>query len=124
VKLRFSIIQHSRDAKLLESLVAYLGCGHYYLPSGYNHGEFIVTKFADLTEKIIPFFDKYPLVGAKRQNYLDFCKVAELMKSKVHLTAEGLEEIKQIKSPRGGGGRRRGLLRGGMNRGRSSDQPL
>jgi hypothetical protein len=110
VKLRFSIVQHSRDEQLMKSLVTLFGCGLYYSPSGYNHGEFIVTKFADLTEKIIPFFDKYPLVGAKRQNYLDFCKVAELMKSKAHLTIEGLEQIKQIKN--------------GMNRGRSSDQPL
>ena len=58
---------------------------------------FVVTKFSDITEKIIPFFDKYPLVGAKRQDYLSFVKVAELMQAKAHLTKEGLEQIKQIK---------------------------
>ncbi len=48
--------------------------------------------------KIIPFLDNYPLLGAKRQDYFDFCKVASLMKTKAHLTNEGLEQIKQIKS--------------------------
>jgi hypothetical protein len=67
---------------------------------------FVVSRFSDITEKIIPFFDKYPLVGVKRLDYLDFVKVAELMKEKAHLTAEGLEQIRVIKA--------------GMNRGRSS----
>jgi len=107
VRLRFSLTQHSRDEKLLKSLVEYLGSGIYYACSEHNLSEFVVIKFADLTDKIIPFFDKYPIVGAKRQDYLDFCKVAELMRSKAHLTSSGLEQIKQIKS--------------GMNRGRSFD---
>jgi hypothetical protein len=37
--------------------------------------------------------DKYPLLGAKLQDYLDFVKVAELIKSKEHLTIEGLAKI-------------------------------
>jgi len=31
-------------------------------------------------------------------DYLDFCRVAELMQNKVHLTQEGIDEIKKIKS--------------------------
>jgi len=31
-------------------------------------------------------------------NYLDFCKVAELMNEKAHLTEEGLEAIRKIKA--------------------------
>jgi len=62
-----------------------------------------------ITNIIIPFFVKYPLVGAKRQDYLDFCKVAELMKNKAHLTPEGLAQIREIKA--------------GMNTGREHDKP-
>jgi len=104
VSLRFTLTQHSRDEALLKSLVNYLGCGRYYLVSGRDEGYFIVSSFSDIYEKIIPFFEKYPLVGSKRQDYFNFCKVAELIKAKAHLTKDGLEEIKQIKS--------------GMNRGR------
>jgi hypothetical protein len=63
-----------------------------------------VEKLSDTTEKIIPFFDKCPLVGAKREDYKDFRGgVAELMKEKAHLTQPGLEQIKQIKSGRNRG---------------------
>lgn len=54
VKLRFQLTQHSRDEQLMRSLVEYLGCGVYYLDSGGDHGDFIVTRFSDLTDKIIP----------------------------------------------------------------------
>jgi hypothetical protein len=40
---------------------------------------FQVTNFSDLTNKIIPLFQKDPLQG-------DFVKVVELMKNKSHLT--------------------------------------
>ena len=49
-------------------------------------------------EKIIPFFNKYPLYGAKRLEYEDFCKVASMMNSKTHLTESGLEQVREIKS--------------------------
>jgi hypothetical protein len=68
-----------------------------------------------LVLKIIPFFDKYKIiitcltfaldrskarvqtmVGVKLQDYLDFKKVAELMRTKDHLTTSGLKKIKEI----------------------------
>lgn len=54
-------------------------------------------NFSDLSNKIIPFFDKYPLFGVKFLNYQDWCKIAELISQGAHLTAEGLEKIKLIK---------------------------
>ena len=57
-----------------------------------------VRKFDDTISKIIPFFQRYPILGSKSEDFNDFCKVAELMKSKSHLTKEGLEQIRQIKA--------------------------
>ena len=34
----------------------------------------------------------------KALDFADFCRAAELMKEKKHLTKEGLEEIRQIKA--------------------------
>jgi hypothetical protein len=53
---------------------------------------------SDIEYNIIPFFEKYPLQGFKLLDYVNFCKVAKLMKEKSHLTAEGLEEIIKIKA--------------------------
>ena len=58
----------------------------------------MVTGIINITQKIIPFFLAYPLQGAKRKEFKDFVKVAELMKNKAHLNKYGLEEIRGIKS--------------------------
>jgi hypothetical protein len=47
---------------------------------------------------MIPLFNKHKIIGIKLLNYLDFCKVAELINKKDHLTKEGLENIRKIKS--------------------------
>jgi len=57
-----------------------------------------VVSYKECLKIIIPFLNKYPLLGTKLLNYQDFCKIAELMQDKVHLTQEGLEQIRQIKS--------------------------
>jgi hypothetical protein len=82
----------------LESFVNYIGCGRYYLASARTEVYFITSTFSDVYEKIIPLFNKYSLLGSKQQDYLDFVKVAELIRSKDHLTKEGLAKIKVIKS--------------------------
>src|SRR5687767_4248598 len=98
VKLLFTMGQHSRDSELMKSLVTYLDCGRYYSPSGSDHVDFSVSKLLDNTEKIVPFFDKYPLTGEKSLDYADFCKAGAIVKAKGHLTVEGLKEICKIKS--------------------------
>ena len=40
--------------------------------------------------KIIPFFKKYPIEGVKLKDFHDFCKVADMVKDKKHLTKEGI----------------------------------
>lgn len=97
VGLVFKITQHIRDTDLLKQFVYYFNCGRYSLSSR-EAGDYIVTKFEDIYTKIIPFFNKYPLQGSKSLDFSDFNSVAELIKNKVHITSEGFESIKQIKS--------------------------
>ena len=104
VKLAFSISQHSRDEQLMRSLKEYLDCGNYQPHSSLDVGNFFVTGFSDIADKIIPLFKKYKIEGVKALDFADFCKVAQLMKNKDHLNQEGLEQIQKIKA--------------GMNRGR------
>jgi len=92
IQLEFKISQHSRDELLLKSFNEYLGCGKVYKQSK-DAVEFRVTKLSDIIDKIIPFFDKYPVVGVKGLDYADFCKVAILMKDNSHLTPLGLLAI-------------------------------
>ena len=96
VQLVLEIVQHARDKQLLISMMKYLDCGSIII---YKNACFYrVTKFADVTEKIIPFFQKYKIHGGKSQYFDDWCEVAEMMKLKLHLTKEGLYEIRKIKA--------------------------
>jgi hypothetical protein len=58
---------------------------------------FKVTSYSDISEKIIPFFNKYPVLGVKSKDFEDFKKVANLMEKRLHLTPEGLDQIKKMK---------------------------
>jgi hypothetical protein len=98
VILKFQIAQHSRDSELMKSLVTNFECGRIELNLGRSAVYLVVTKFKDITEKIILFFDKYPLQGVKVLDFSDFKRVAELMKNKAHLTEQGLCQIRSIKS--------------------------
>lgn len=76
----------------------YLDCGNIYTKSSVAVIDYEVKKVSDVEDKILPFFRKYPLLGSKKQNFEDFCKVVSLIKSGAHLTESGLEEIRRIKS--------------------------
>ena len=95
VWLKYILTQHSRDKVLLQSLMPTLNCGRYISKS--NYGEFVVEKFTDIRDKIIPIFEKFKLHGIKTKNYEDFKKAAILIENKAHLTREGLDELKIIK---------------------------
>lgn len=94
-RLVFKLTQHSRDVELMNRLMKFFGVGKIYKSRDtvYLH----ITKLEDINKKVIPFFDKYKIVGVKLKDYSDFKKVAELMNNKAHLTSEGLEEIHNIK---------------------------
>lgn len=54
VKLTFQLTQHIRDELLMISLIDYFGCGNYKITRGW--GNFLVTKFSDNYDQILPFF--------------------------------------------------------------------
>jgi hypothetical protein len=99
VVISFSISQHVRDELLLTKFIEYLGCGKIEKVSTRpDIVTFVVYKFSDILEKIIPFFQRYSLQGIKYLDYKDFCEVANIMVNKSHLTLEGLKKIKSLKS--------------------------
>ena len=98
VKLKFQITQHVRDIDLMNKLVEYLGCGVYKIRPNKSAGDFIVLGFSDISNKIIPFFNLHSIQGAKSSDFADFCKVADIIIANNHLTENGLEQIKLIKS--------------------------
>jgi hypothetical protein len=98
IRLSFEISQHLRDELLFKNLVNYHGCGRLVCESNQPLVKFVVSKHSDIVQKIIPLFNKYPILRIKADNYKDFCKVAKAISSKSHLTQEGLDKILSIKA--------------------------
>ena len=98
VVLKFHIVQHSRGIELIKLLISTLKCGRVELNLKQSAVYFVVTNFKDIFEKIIPLFDKHCIKGIRRSDYDDFKKVAILMQDKVHLSEQGIFNIKSIKS--------------------------
>jgi len=69
VKLEFGLAQHVRDEPLISELIKYMDCGGIYFKR--EVVVFRTTKLLDLTDKIIPFFKKYPILGVKSKDFDD-----------------------------------------------------
>ena len=63
VILVYQLSQHKRDSELIKMLIIYLECG--YVIKDRDSYKFCVTKFQDITEKIIPFFKNIVLEESK-----------------------------------------------------------
>ena len=98
VQLRFRISQHSRDLKLMEKIVEYFGSGKIYKYGGKSAVSLTIVDFTDITKTIVPFFNKNPIIGIKLYDYLDWCKIHNLIINRSHLTVEGINSIRKIKS--------------------------
>ena len=72
VRLSFKVSQHSRDEQLLRSFIYFFWCGLFNYHSGNKkYGVFIVNKFSDILEKILPFFNEHKIEGIKREDFED-----------------------------------------------------
>jgi hypothetical protein len=56
------------------------------------------VDFKDITNILIPFFNENRIIGVKLYDYLDWFKIHSLMLNRYHLTIEGINSIRMIKS--------------------------
>jgi hypothetical protein len=117
IQLRFGIGLHIRELEVIKGIAAYFNLLIAIEPLSSETKEnnkykyidirttdeskqavtFQITKYSDIKNIIIPFFDEYPIQGQKALDFEDFKKVSLLMENKLHLTDKGLLEILKIK---------------------------
>jgi hypothetical protein len=105
VSLCFNISQ--RDEVILSKFKRYLGCG----TMRQRHDGvwyFEVNNLAALLENVIPFFDHFGFLSAKKQrDFAKFKRLARLLSEGGQGSREGIEEILRIRSDMNDGGNRR-----------------
>ena len=116
---RFSIHLHIRDLEVLKAISTYFYLNFCsQLCSNKSKSEQVtqqpavkkvtlteksahlqISKFSDVNNIIIPFFNKHPILGLKSLDFLDFKKICKLMKTKEHLSNRSVfNQILEIKS--------------------------
>lgn len=98
VYCRFHIAQHIKDLELLKLFIKFFDCGVVAIRSNLAtpRCDFIVQDTASILDKILPHFDRYPLLNLKQEDYICFKEGMTIIKLKKHLTREGLKKIKEL----------------------------
>lgn len=103
VRLIFEIELREDDEPILHEIRKVLDCGTIYrleyerYAKWRPHVKLKVSNFTDISTKVIPFFLQHPLQAKKKLQFDTFVQVAELIKTKQHLTPEGVEKIRALK---------------------------
>ena len=97
----FVVTQGEKSRSALELIQNFFGCGRIYVNRRHdNHKEMLlrycVRSQKDLRERIIPFFQKYPLQTYKVKDFQQFIKILFLMEKMRHKTVHGLKRIAKI----------------------------
>ena len=96
----FHVSQNPGGINVLEVLKERLDCG-YIKP---NHAKnpkdnswvLVVKNREDLVKRVIPFFKKYSFHSQKRQEFIIFSQVINLINKKKHLNKKGFLEIVRL----------------------------
>ena len=90
----FVLSQHVREEGLFREIQKHLNVGRIQITR--NEVNFIVSSLEEITNVIIPLFDKHPVRDGKYRSYLVFKKVVELMNRKEHTTLHGFMTILEL----------------------------
>jgi len=96
VRIIYSIGLHARDLPLIYRIQGFFG-GSGKMSNYKNSVQYAIADFSSIDEIIIPHFDTFELKGNKLHNYLIWKEIAGIIKTKSHLTSEGLEKISNLK---------------------------
>ncbi len=105
VSLCFNISQ--KDKVILALYKKHLKCGTLRSRSdGVWYYE--VNNFRAIVENVIPFFNRFGFLSAKKKrDFSKFKKIARMMQENRHLTKEGILEIIEIRKMMNDGGKRK-----------------
>jgi LAGLIDADG endonuclease len=101
------VSQNGDRAQVLELIRdRFGGCG-YIKPNGRADRVlvYVVRRRRDLMERVIPFFERSPLLSTKQQEFEKFAEIVRAMASGRHRTSEGFASLLDIALSMNGGGR-------------------
>ena len=107
VRPSFSVSQNGDRAEVLRALQAYFGCGGIRPDRSDRTLKWETRRLEDLLERVIPHFERYPLLSGKRLDFERFAAVCRLQADGGHRTRAGLIRIVQLAQEMNPSGKRR-----------------
>lgn len=97
----FVVTQGEKSITALQTIKKYFGCGNIYINRRKdNHKEnlcrYCVRSVRELSEKVIPFFQKNRLRTAKLLDFEKFVRIIGMIKKKEHFKKSGMIKIAKI----------------------------
>lgn len=92
----FSLSLNQKDLHLLQSVQAYFGCGGIRYSRSDRTYKYEVRSIRDLMRKIIPHFERYPLQGAKKEDFERFANICQKVHANLHLNREHLKQMIEL----------------------------
>ena len=96
----FHVSQNASRNSVLYELMDYFGCGQIKQNHRFRSNDlsyvWVVRRREDLQNKIIPFFEKYPLRTSKNADFQIFSRIVKMMGKSVHQTESGFAEIIEL----------------------------
>ena len=104
----FHVSQNADRAQVLELIKARLGCGYIKPNSRKDQALVYVVRDRDaLVERVIPFFERNPLLSSKQADVETFACIVNAMARKEHLTTAGFDRLLDLALSMNGSGRSR-----------------
>ena len=96
VVMSFNVSQ--KDPTILKIIQKRLSCGIIKVRKRDGLFSYDATNPADIIHKVIPFFERYPVLSvSKVKNFSIFCQIARLMEKGAHRNPDGLRKILKLR---------------------------
>jgi hypothetical protein len=90
------VAQNSDRAQVLKLIQERFGCGFMRKDTKGTNLKYEVRSLGDLLTKVIPHFEKFPLLSGKQNDFELFKQVCFLMEKQEHTTLKGLKCITDL----------------------------
>ena len=107
VRPGFSVSQNGDRAEVLQAIEAYFGCGSIRPDRSDKTLKWETRRLEDLLDRVIPHFERFPLLSGKKSDFERFAAVCRLMAADAHRSRDGLIEIVELVRMMNPSGRRR-----------------
>jgi hypothetical protein len=100
------VSQNGDRREVLDLIQIRLGCGYIKRNGRKDRAMvFVVRNREDLLGKVIPFFEKVPLISSKRKEFETFATIVRAMAAGAHLGESGFSELLNLGISMNGNGR-------------------